>query len=196
MERLGVFHRELQLEGVLRMADTRQSERELRRGAEFRCPGGDWWTVQVLRGIERLPTALNSRNYVFLLAYWRIRWSLGAEDKKTWRVLAFHSERRAMRDIREAVVSELFSDFIVATQRAEELVSALKAGFAVTPTPKPVSGSQPAVFATAKQAEEVVSGITPPGWRRDPHEPALLRYWDGTTWSGHQMAPPTLSRRG
>lgn len=35
-----------------------------------------------------------------------------------------------------------------------------------------------------------------PGWYPDPSGAPRRRYWDGTQWTGHAPARPTLSRRG
>ena len=33
--------------------------------------------------------------------------------------------------------------------------------------------------------------MTPPGWHPDPWNASMLRYWDGSTWTGHQVVGPT-----
>lgn len=33
--------------------------------------------------------------------------------------------------------------------------------------------------------------MTPPGWHPDPWNAGMLRYWDGSAWTGHQAMGPT-----
>ncbi len=33
--------------------------------------------------------------------------------------------------------------------------------------------------------------MTPPGWHPDPWQPGMVRYWDGSSWTGHQALGPT-----
>jgi Domain of unknown function (DUF4328)/Protein of unknown function (DUF2510) len=41
-----------------------------------------------------------------------------------------------------------------------------------------------------------VPGPPPPGWYRDPYQPAYLRWWDGERWTPHALLPdrPPLSQ--
>jgi hypothetical protein len=47
----------------------------------------------------------------------------------------------------------------------------------------PASSSGPAPAPAAVQAP--APAATPPGWYDDPWRQARLRYWDGSTWTGH-----------
>ena len=37
---------------------------------------------------------------------------------------------------------------------------------------------------------DVATELPPAAWYPDPSEPAVLRWWDGSTWSTHTMAKP------
>jgi uncharacterized RDD family membrane protein YckC len=54
---------------------------------------------------------------------------------------------------------------------------------------QPVSvRARPGLAATAAQGAGPGTQRTPAGWYPDPQGVARLRYWDGTTWTGHTSA--------
>lgn len=55
--------------------------------------------------------------------------------------------------------------------------------------PADASGPMPAP-GTAPDTAPGASAGAPPGWHPDPWRLAALRWWDGTTWTGHVSGPP------
>jgi hypothetical protein len=41
-----------------------------------------------------------------------------------------------------------------------------------------------------------VSVSIPPSWHPDPHDPTMLRWWDGNQWTDHRCPPPAVPQPG
>jgi hypothetical protein len=41
-----------------------------------------------------------------------------------------------------------------------------------------------------------VSVSIPPSWHPDPHDPTMLRWWDGNQWTDHRCPPPVMPPPG